>query len=137
MTIYITPDNQLHDDADGFALSLPTWPKDAREATQEEIDAINNQPETSEQIIARLEFALDRHLDEVAKSYRYESIRTMVTYATSTHVKFGAEGYAAVQFRDAVYEHGINTLEDVQNGLREVPTEEELIAELPKFTDYL
>jgi hypothetical protein len=42
MTIYITPDNKLHDDANGFALTLPSWPKDAREATPAEIEAINN-----------------------------------------------------------------------------------------------
>jgi hypothetical protein len=42
MTIHITPDNKLHDDADGFALTLQSWPKDARKATQEEIDAIQN-----------------------------------------------------------------------------------------------
>jgi hypothetical protein len=39
--------------------------------------------ETASQIMARLEKAIDRHLDAVANSYRYESIRTMVTYATS------------------------------------------------------
>lgn len=42
MTIYVTPENKLYDDADGAALSLPNWPKDARIATQEEINAIRN-----------------------------------------------------------------------------------------------
>lgn len=42
MTIYITPDNKLHDDADGFALTLDSWPLDARVATQDEIEAIQN-----------------------------------------------------------------------------------------------
>ena len=91
----------------------------------------------TEKLIATLELAIDRHLDAVANSYRYESIRTMVTYAASAHIKFGAEGKAAIKFRDAVYAHGIKTLEDVQAGLREVPTETELIAELPKITDFL
>jgi hypothetical protein len=53
MTIYITPDNKLHDDANGFALSLSSWPKDAREATAEEIEAINNPPKPLE--LAKLE----------------------------------------------------------------------------------
>jgi hypothetical protein len=94
-------------------------------------------PETPEQIIARLESALDRKLDEVANEYRYESIRTMVTYATSEHPVFGAEGRAAVSFRDAVYAYGIQCIADVNAGLRTIPTEVELIAELPPFTDYL
>jgi len=96
-------------------------------------------PETAEQTIARLEKALDNHLDAVANSYRYESIRTMVTYATSDHPTFGPEGRAAVAFRDAVYNFGI---EKIAACTREVdpepiPTEAELIAELPYFTDYI
>jgi hypothetical protein len=137
MTTYITPDNKLHDDANGFALTLSTWPKNARKATQAEIDAINNPPETPEQVIARLEGALDRHLDDVAKSKRYESIRTMVTYATSEHPVFGAEGRAAVAYRDAVYAYGIQCISDVMAQLRTIPTEAELIAELPPFADFL
>jgi hypothetical protein len=106
-------------------------------ATQEEIDAYLNPTETAEQIIARLEGSLDKHLDAVANSYRYESIRTMVTYATSEHPTFGAEGRAAVKFRDAVYAYGIQCIADVQTEQREIPTEEELIAELPLFESFL
>jgi hypothetical protein len=93
--------------------------------------------ETPQQVIARLESALDRHLDTVANSYRYESIRTMVTYATSDHPTFGAEGKAAVKFRDAVYAYGIQVIADVQAEIREIPTETELIAELPPFESFL
>jgi hypothetical protein len=137
MTYYITPDNKLHDDADGLALALAAWPKDAVIAKPEQIDAILNPAETTEEVIARLEFALDKHLDSVANSYRYESIRTMVTYATSEHPTFGNEGKAAVAFRDAVYAYGIQCIADVQNGLREIPAEAELIAELPLFSSFL
>jgi hypothetical protein len=98
---------------------------------------IKIKPESIEQVISRLEKALDAHLDNVAKSYRYESIRTMVTYATSEHPTFGKEGKAAVAFRDAVYGYGIQCIEDVQNELRDIPTEAELIAELPLFTSFL
>ena len=95
-----------------------------------------NFTETPEQVIKRLESAIDRHLDAVANSYRYESIRTMVTYATSDHQTFGPEGRAAVKFRDAVYAYGIQVSEDVLAGLRPIPTEEELLAGVPLITDY-
>jgi hypothetical protein len=98
---------------------------------------LSHVPETAEQIIARLEGALDSHLDAVANEYRYESIRTMVTYATSEHPVFGAEGRAAVAYRDAVYAYGIQCITDVNAGLRTIPTEAELIAELPPFADFL
>lgn len=93
--------------------------------------------ESPEQVIARLESAIDRHLDFVARSYRYESIRTMVTYATSDHPTFGAEGRAAVKFRDSCYAYGIQVIADVQDGKRGIPTEVELIAEMPTFESFL
>lgn len=94
-------------------------------------------PETPEQAAIRLEFALDAHIDSVAKSYKYESIRTMVTYASSTHPTFGSEGRAAVKFRDACYDKAIKIQADVQDGLRPIPSEAELIAEMPTFESFL
>lgn len=49
MTIYITPDNKLHDDAEGFAITLSSWPTDARLATLAEIEAMQNPVITTEQ----------------------------------------------------------------------------------------
>lgn len=137
MTLHITPDNKLHDDADGYALTLPSWPKDARIATDSEIASILNPPETLEQIIARLERAIDRYLDEQANSYRYESIRTMVTYENDPNPKFNAEGVGAKAFRSAVYTLGVSLISEVQSGMREVPTEEELLALMPKLEDFV
>jgi hypothetical protein len=99
---------------------------------------IKIKPELPEQIIARLERAIDNHLDAVAQSYRYESIRTMVTYASSDHPKFGPEGRAAVRFRDAVYGYGYDKIEACtrEDDPEPVPTEEELIASLPIIEDF-
>jgi hypothetical protein len=115
-----------------FELPQPGYAEEYLDDEHEELTT-----ETAEQIIARLEGALDRHLDAVANEYRYESIRTMVTYATSEHPIFGNEGRAAVAFRDAVYAYGIQCITDVNAELRTIPTEAELIAELPPFTDFL
>jgi hypothetical protein len=109
------------------------------EVTEHEDAPVVIVPETQEQIIARLEGALDRKLDEVAKEYRYESIRTMVTYATSEHPIFGREGRAGIKYRDFVYNFGI---EKIYACTREVdpepiPTETELLDGLPPFQDFL
>ena len=39
MTLWIDSNNQLHDDMDGEALTLPIWPKGMTIATQAQIDA--------------------------------------------------------------------------------------------------
>lgn len=131
----IQPDWDL---AEGESLKVDVWEQGmiwdgetVRQPTAQEL------AETPEQVITRLESAIDRHLDAVAKSYRYESIRTMVTYATSDHPTFGAEGRAAVKFRDACYQQGIDVISDVQDGKRGIPTEAELIAEMPTFESFL
>lgn len=98
---------------------------------------IEIKPETPEQIIARLEGAIDRYLDAQAQSFRYESIRTMVTYENDPNPKFNAEGVGAKEFRSAVYTLGVNLIGEVQSGLREVPTEAELLALMPKLEDFV
>ena len=46
MTIWIDTNNTLHDDMDGEALSLPSWPQGMTQATPEQIAAIINPPMT-------------------------------------------------------------------------------------------
>jgi hypothetical protein len=59
MTLYITPNNILHDDDNGLALSHPMWPENARLATPEEIEAIRNPPKTADQIKAEIQSQID------------------------------------------------------------------------------
>ena len=66
--------------------------------------------ETSEQIIARLESTVDKYLDEQAKLFRYDSIKTMVTYESDPYPKFKSEGIGAVAFRSAVYVFGVQLI---------------------------
>lgn len=94
-------------------------------------------PETPEQTISRLEGFLDNHLDSVANSYRYSSILTMVGYRDDPNPKFNAEGWAAFNWRSAVYTIGIQLITDVMSGTTPIPTEEELLALIPPITDYL
>lgn len=103
----------------------------------DEIVKLPPPPETPEQIIARLEGAIDRYLDAQAQSFRYESIRTMVTYENDTNPKFNAEGVGAKAFRSAVYTLGVSLIGEVQSGMREVPTEAELLALMPKLDDFV
>ena len=108
--------------------------------TDEEVQAHLNPPvppETPEQIVARLERALDAYIDNQAHAYRYESIRTMVTYENDPNPKFNAEGKGAKAFRSACYTLSIQIVEEVQQGLRPIPTEDELIALMPTLASFI
>jgi len=49
MTIWIDSNNVLHDDDNGAALSLPSWPQGMTVATLEQVQAITNPPKTLKQ----------------------------------------------------------------------------------------
>lgn len=94
------------------------------------------------EIAAEQEIALQRkltrlvqqHMDIVAQERNYDNIISCTTYATSQNPKFSAEGQAAVEWRDNVWVECYQILDDVKAGNRDIPTEEELIAELPTLT---
>lgn len=83
------------------------------------------------EIQSALTVAVQRHLDATAKTRGYDGILSLASYATSTNPTFALEGQAGVAWRDAVWAYCYQALADVTNGLRQVPTEAELLAELP------
>jgi hypothetical protein len=88
-------------------------------------------PPTAEQIIAGFTAAIQKRLDDFAKTRNYDSILSACTYATSTVPTFAAEGQAAVDLRDATWAKAYEILNAVQAGKQAMPTEAELMAQLP------
>jgi hypothetical protein len=82
---------------------------------------------------SRLISAIQSMLDETAKERGYDSILSLCTYATSPTAKFSDEGQAGVSWRDEVWAKGYAILADVESGSRAIPTESELLSELPSF----
>lgn len=86
---------------------------------------------TEEQIQAQLTAAVQRHMDNTARTRNYDNIHTACSYANSTDALFAAEGLACVKWRDDVWRTCYNILAEVKAGTRAVPTADELITELP------
>lgn len=87
--------------------------------------------ERSAAIRSALVDAVQGHLDATARSHYYDGILSLASYAASNNPPFAAEGRAGADWRDAVWLHCYGVLDDVTNGLRPVPTPDELINELP------
>ena len=79
----------------------------------------------------RLTGAVQRHLDETAQERGYEGILSLASYATDPDSHFKAEGQAGVEWRGKVWRKGYAVLAAVESGQRAIPTEDELMAELP------
>ena len=92
------------------------------------------QPEpTPEQIQKQLTDAVQRVLDNKAKELNYDSCLSVCSYIDTGVAKFDAEGRAFRAWRSAVWAKGYEILAQVQAGQRGIPTEAELIAELPEL----
>lgn len=91
-------------------------------------------PPTPEQIQAAKVALVQKHMDDAARELRYDDIKTACTYADEPAVpKFQAEGQAFRAWRSEVWATCYSILDDVNAGLRDIPTDEELIAELPEL----
>ena len=119
------------DDA-AFAYLLP---EGCTEITEAEADALRAPPPpTVAEIIATYTAAIQKRLDDFARTRNYDGILSAATYATSQVPKFKAEGQYAVEARDATWAKCYEVLAAAEAGSRPMPTLDELLAELPTLT---
>lgn len=124
-TVYAFSDEQLEQ---GYGADMEPM-------TPEELGAHLNPPKPKEQVQAEYTAFLQGMLDSKAREYGYDSISTAVTYADEPIVsKFQEEGKAFRSWRSEFWDKGYAIIAQVEAGERELPTEQELIDEMPSFS---
>lgn len=88
-------------------------------------------PPSEAEIQAQLTKVVQNYMDKTVQARGYDNIHTACSYANSTDHIFAAEGQACLAWRDKVWRKCYDILAEVKAGTREIPTVEELIAELP------
>lgn len=88
---------------------------------------------SKQQIQQYFEDAIEAYMTSVVQTRNYRDIHTAASYVNSTNEKFAKEGAACNKWRDDVWDKCYAILGDVENGLRPIPTLEEVIAELPNL----
>lgn len=81
----------------------------------------------------KLTDAVQRVLDKKAQELNYDNCLSVCSYIDTDIPKFDAEGKAFRKWRSAVWAKGYEILALVKKGEMAIPTEEELIAMLPKL----
>ena len=89
--------------------------------------------ELQEQIQKQLTDAVQHVLDAKAQELNYDSCLSVCSYVDTGVSKFDDEGRAFRFWRSAVWLKGYEILAEVQAGERKMPTDEELLAMLPKL----
>lgn len=120
---------------------LATWCNESQKAFIEDKGeyyevVVIPEPTTEEkqaQIQKQLTDAVQRVLDNKAQELLYDNCLSVCSYIDTGVPKFDAEGRAFRAWRSAVWAKGYEILAQVQSGEREIPTEAELIAELPEL----
>jgi hypothetical protein len=103
------------------------------ETIAEEFDFMPYVP-TPEELQKQLTDAVQRYMDSIAQSKGYDNIFSAATYAEESVIpKFQAEGIAFRKWRSEVWDFCYAYLNDVTNGIKAIPTVEQLISELPSL----
>ena len=131
MKYYLSPEGECYAYAeDGSDDSL--IPATFTLATLAQAQAIQNPPQTLAQLVVQYTGAVQAHLDSFAQTWRYESILSAASYATSTVPAFQAEAQALIAWRDQVWNSCYTTLASVEAGTAPMPASTEaLVATLP------
>ena len=87
--------------------------------------------DTPEEVQAMLTAKVQKYLDTTAQKLGYDSCLSVCSYVDTGVTKFDEEGVAFRKWRSAVWEKGYEIIAAVRAGIRSVPPEAELFAELP------
>lgn len=118
------------DIADGLLARLPVG---SVEISDDEADDMRKlPPPTQAEIEDAFTAAIQKRLDDFARSRNYDGILSACTYATSAVAKFQTEGQACVNLRDATWAAAYAVLGQVKAGQRPMPDDlADIEADLP------
>lgn len=102
--------------------NISTGVESWRDYTPEELADIAATPQpTQDQIIKKFTDAIQKRLDDFAKTRNYDGILSACTYHNSTIPQFQAEGLYCIAARDNTWAAAYTILNDVLAGNRAVP----------------
>lgn len=88
-------------------------------------------PEPAPATLDDFRHAIQAHIDVTAQERGYDSGVTCSSYVGSTNPAWAAEAAALIAWRDSVWAHAYAELAKVEGGLREQPTIEAILSEIP------
>ncbi len=119
--------NEFWWEADGRKVKVDFLGDPAERGLFDEEPEIEPEPPT----LADYEDAIQAMVDATAKEKLFRDGVTLASYTASTNPQWAAEAAAFVGWRDQIWAHAYAELAKVQAGLREQPTVNDFLSELP------
>lgn len=88
---------------------------------------------TVDDMVNGLVAALQAEMDRVAREYRYDDLKTAITYRGDPNPRFSAEAEGFFQWRSAVWTFAYAYMDEVLAGEKDLPTVQEAIGMLPEL----
>lgn len=88
---------------------------------------------TPDDVVSLMSWMVQAHLDNTSRQRGYTDANFCVTYTASQIPQWQAEAVSFAAWRDSVWIAAISIMGDCKAGLRQPPTPEELLAELPEM----
>jgi hypothetical protein len=135
MALWVDSNNQVHDDMDGTALSLPSWPKGMSPYILPPIT-----PPTAAEISAQTEATYTKvvqdYIISIAQKKGYRDDVSCTSYFNDPHQKFALDAQAFVPWRSSVWLQCYADLTAIQTGTMPFPVSpESYILTLPAIPD--
>jgi hypothetical protein len=109
-----------------------SWITDAVVITKEEKEI-----KYKEQLVTSLENAIDKHVDDVAKAKGYGTVSMSPTAACISYAGYPNvyqnEAIAFSQWKADIWPLIHQIYADVENGIRPIPSAEEILSEIPEM----
>jgi hypothetical protein len=120
MALWIDSNNQVHDDMDGAALDLPSWPKGMSSYTPPPVV-----PPTAAEIFAQTEDtynkAVQAYIVSIAQKKGYRDDISCASYFNDPHQPFASDAQAFVPWRSSVWLQCYADLAAIQAGTMPMP----------------
>ena len=115
---------------DSWRAIEPNWALQPGEILSDTMPEMSAEQQAAK-LLNEMKELVQAHIDQVAREMAYTDGLHAASYVASTIEAWAAEAQAFVAWRDSVWVAAISILYDCKSGLREIPSADDLLAELP------
>lgn len=122
------------DNADGSSPFIAKWDHPVYpKPTFAQLEALENAPYDPIFTVKRCNEIIQKHLDQVAQSKKYDNAASIVSYIGNSNAQWDAEARAFQEWRTQIWTSMIDILNSIENGTLINPSIQYVLNQLPEI----